>query len=295
MPYHLLLPLIAGFLYVIGTLFMKHATNGGMNSWTVAIAANFCASIFMSIFWGLGGNEVQLGLLWQPAVIGTLYVAGQVLILAAVSFGDVSVALPVASVKVIIVAAMMVFLTAVPPSASTWCAAVLASMGVFLINYVAPRSDKLRILYTVLLSVAGVTSFALFDICVQNWSPRWGTGRILPISFWCAGLLTFFLLPFSDSIKTIRSAPWKSLALSSTFIAGQALFMVYGLSRFGDAARMNVVYSLRGLWAVVLAWMFAKWFGGAEAELPRKIMVARALGAGLLVLAVVVMIVNGVG
>ena len=143
-----------------------------------------------------------------------------------------------------------------------------------------------------------MTAFALFDVCIQNWSPAWGTGRLLPCSFWCAGLLTIFMLPMlperQRSVRTkIATSAWKSLAISGTFIAGQAMFMVYGLSAYagqGDAAQMNVVYSLRGLWAVLLAWLFARQFGGAEADLPRNIMGGRLIGAILLVGAVVVTI-----
>jgi len=291
-PFHLLFPLTAGFLFVIGALFTKHASTNGVSPWTLAVVANFCAAAFFSVFWMLGGEPITPGLLWQPLLIGALYVIGQTLLLSAISFGDVSVAMPVASLKVIIVAAMMVFLTSEPPSLATWCAALLAALGVFLINYVAPKSDKMRILMTVATVIAGITSFALFDVCIQNWSPHWGTGRILPLSFWSAGLLSVFLLPKVDSLATIRSGPWKSVLFSGSFIGGQAMFMVYGLSTYGDAARMNVVYSVRGLWAVLLAWGFAKSFGGAEANLPPNIMIARVCGATLLVIAVIVAIVG---
>lgn len=293
MPYHLLFPFVAGILYVIGSLFAKRAAASGISGWSTAILANFCATAFMSVFWFLGGEPVDISLLWQPATIGLMYVIGQVLILAAITYGDVSVALPVASVKVIIVAAMVYLVTSVPPSKATWIAAILATVGVFLINFVAPKADKFRIMITVLLSVTGVTAFAAFDVCIQSWSNHWGTGRLLPISFWFAGTLTLFLLPKFDSLATLRSAKWGSLVMCGLLISGQALFMVYGLSAYGDAPRMNVVYALRGLWAVLLAWSFARWFGGAESQLGRKVMAARVFGAFLLVVGVIIAITAG--
>ena len=64
------------------------------------------------------------------------------------------------------------------------------------------------------------------------------------------------------------------------------MFLVYAISWHGDAARVNVVYSLRGLWGVLLAWWLAGWFGGAEKDTPTSIMLARLAGAILLVAAV---------
>ena len=73
-------------------------------------------------------------------------------------------------------------------------------------------------------------------------------------------------------------------------IALQALCIVFTLSNFGDAARVNVVYSLRALWGVGLAWIVAKIWGGSEAKLPTNVMTARFLGAGLLTVAVMLVV-----
>ncbi|MDA7865122.1 EamA/RhaT family transporter, partial [bacterium] len=62
---------------------------------------------------------------------------------------------------------------------------------------------------------------------------------------------------------------------------------------FGDAARVNVVYALRGLWGVALAWLAAKIWGGAEAEHTRSTMLLRVVGATILTSAVILAIVAG--
>ena len=65
------------------------------------------------------------------------------------------------------------------------------------------------------------------------------------------------------------------------------------LAQFGDAARVNVVYALRGLWGVALAWAVAHRWGGGEAALPHEVMLTRMAGALLLTAAVVLVIANG--
>ncbi len=74
--------------------------------------------------------------------------------------------------------------------------------------------------------------------------------------------------------------------IGSTLVAVQAMFLVYANAQYGDAARINVVYSLRGLWGVLFAWLLASWFGGSEKNTATTIMLARLGGALLLVAAV---------
>ena len=71
-------------------------------------------------------------------------------------------------------------------------------------------------------------------------------------------------------------------------MAIQAVSMSYSLSTYGDATRINIVYALRGLWGVLLAWMTARWFTANEAFLAPKVMLLRLVGAVLLTVAVVV-------
>ena len=225
---------------------------------------------------------------WQPLVIAIFYIGGQCGILAAVSLGDVSVATPVASSKVIIVSLFLMLLGVEAPSLTTWLSAILATAGVLLINFVVPSADYRRVFMTVILALAGASCFALFDISVQTWSPQWGTGRIVPVSYWMVGLLSLGLLPWVDRPRALlqKRLAWKSLSFGSLLVAIQAMFLVYAISWYGDAARINVVYSLRGLWGVLLAWLLADWFGGSEKNTPLSIMLARLAGAILLVAAV---------
>ena len=236
-------------------------------------------------------------LLWQPAVIATLYVCGQVFILSALKCGDVSVVTPVAGIKVLMVAGLLSLFSVRPPSATVWLAALLATLGIVLINFAMPRGGRKSVLIAVVLAISAALSFALFDVCLQAWSNNWGIGRLPPIMYWMVGLFSLALVPWFDKPSSLRAKPWKSLLIGSLFVALQATCLVYSLSVYQDAARINVVYSLRGLWGVgfawCAAWVFADWFGGQESELSSRTMVSRLCGASLLVIAVVMTILSG--
>ncbi len=250
--------------------------------------ANVLAALSFSAFWVFDGSLPEWHHFWQPLVIALFYIGGQIGILAAVSLGDVSVATPIASSKVIIVSMLLVVFGIESPTLATWIAVVLATGGVVLINFVVPATDHKRVFLTVGLALAGASSFASFDICVQTWSPHWGTGRMVPVAYWMVGVLSLGLLPWIDSPKKllVNKMAWRSLVIGSTLVAVQAMFLVYAIAQYGDAARINVVYSLRGLWGVLFAWLLASWFGGSEKNTATTIMLARLGGALLLVAAV---------
>jgi len=111
MPFHLLFPLAASVLLVFGTLFTNFSSRRGISTWTLIVVANFGGAICFSSFWLLGGTFPGWSSLWQPAIVAGLYVCGQILMLYSVSVGDVSVALPVASLKVVFVAALLASVT----------------------------------------------------------------------------------------------------------------------------------------------------------------------------------------
>lgn len=294
LPLYLAYPLTSSLLFTVGALLIKRATANGVSAWTLTLTANLCAAGVFSLFWPLGGQMAPLGMLWQPAVIAILYICGQVFLLSALTVGDVSVVAPVAGVKVLGVASLTYVFTETPPSNAVWLAAVLATVGIGLINFAMPKSGRRSVMITVALSVAAAASFALFDVCLQTWANNWGIGRLPPIMYWMVGLFSLVFLPFADTLSDLREKPWKSVLAGSAFSALQATCLVYSISIYQDAPRINVVYSLRGLWGVALAWFaawaFADWVGGDEGSLSPRTMVARMLGATLLVGAVVITI-----
>ncbi len=289
---HLLLPLLASLLFVCGLLFIKRSSGAGVGPWTITFLANEFAALLFSLLWFFGGPGQPWGLLWQPAIIAGLYILGLLFTFLAIERGDVSVAAPVFGVKVILVAFLLTLVGDQALPKNVWYAAALATAGIALIQWTG-QGHRRHVVLTICLACAAATSYASFDVLVQRWAPAWGAGRFLPIVYWIVGLLSLGFLPWVQWSKLREPAIRRCLVPGAMLIALQAVCIVLTLSVFGDAARVNVVYALRGFWAVVLAWAAAKLWGGSEAFLGRKTFLTRLAGAGLLTVAVVLAVLAG--
>lgn len=300
LPTHLLLPLLASLLFVCGLLFVKRATMAGISPWTITFMANQWAALLFSTLWFLGGDSQPMERLWQPAVIAILYVLGQVFTFSAIRFGDVSVATPVFGIKVVMVAFLMTILFHEVLSASVWWGATMATVGIALVQWSPRQKDgdlvggqtRGRMLLTIVLAVCAAFAFALFDVFVQTWAPAWGTGRFLPIVYWMVSVLSLVFLPVLQRDLIAKPEIRRVLIPGTFLIALQAVCLVSTLATFGDAARVNVVYAMRAMWSVILAWLVAITWGGSEALLPRQVMLARFLGAGLLTVSVILVVIS---
>lgn len=288
---HLLLPLLASLLFVSGLIFMKRAGAAGVGTATTLFVSNQCTAVCFSALWFLGGAGQPWSMLWQPAIIAFLYILGLLLTFLAINCGDVSIATPVFGVKVLLVAILLTFVGDTPLPMSVWYAVALATFGIAMIQWTG-RSNPKRVVTTILLAISASTAYAAFDVLVQRWSPAWGVGRFLPISFWFVGIFSFVLVPWVEWRSLRKPEIGAFLWPGSILLALQAICIVFTLSVFGDAARVNVVYALRGLWGVTLAWWVAKRWGGNEESLSRGVFLTRLCGAVLLTLAVVMAIVG---
>ncbi|WP_372895518.1 hypothetical protein [Stieleria sp.] len=294
--YHLLFPLAASVLFACGLLFLKRATLEGANPWTVSLVANLWAATLFSGFWFLESEPVNVWLLWQPALVAVFYISGQMGTFFAITHGDVSIAAPLFGIKVLLVAILATLIGGQSLPTAIWLAATLATIGIALVQWTGSGTHS-RIGYTILSAMVASTSFSIFDVLVQRFcsSPTaaWSSGRFLPIMFWfVASFSTVFLVGFQRE-KFAIPAVRRSLLIGGLLIGLQALCIVFTLSAFGDAPRVNVVYSMRGIWGVLLAWGAALIWGGSEADLSRKTMVFRLGGALLITISVVIAILFG--
>ncbi len=296
---HLLLPLLASLLFVCGLLFVKRTFSHGVSPWTVTFLANQWAALVFSSLWLLGGTMQPASMLWQPAVIASLYILGQVFTFSAVQHGDVSIATPVFGIKVVLVAFLVTVLFQEELTSRIWVGTVLATMGIALVQWNPPSHDpttespRPSAVLTIVLAILAAGAFACFDVLVQNWAPAWGPGRLLPIVYWMVGVLSLGFLPFVQTQKLRDRTILPMLLPGTLLIALQAVCLVFTLANFGDATRANVVYALRGMWGVLLAWYVAVKWGGNEATLPRKVMIVRVLGASLLTASVILVVLAG--
>ncbi|MEM8667164.1 MAG: EamA/RhaT family transporter [Planctomycetota bacterium] len=286
---HLLFPLLASLLLVGSLILINRASANGVGTFTVLFLVNVLSAAVFSVLWVIGGEIPAWTQFYQPLVIATLFMLGLMLTVLAVQKGDVSVATPVFGIKVLLVAMLLVLIERESLPNEIWLSAGLASIGIGLIQWTG-RHHPRRLLLTLFLASSAATCFANFDVLVQRWAPAWGAGRFVPITYWMVGALSFLMWPWVDfgSLR-IGNNRWL-VPIGAFLMAMQALCIVGSIAAFGDAARINVVYALRGLWGVTMAWLVAKKFGGEEASLSRGTIATRFCGAVLLTTAVVLVI-----
>jgi drug/metabolite transporter (DMT)-like permease len=295
LPLHLLLPLIAASVYVIGALLLKRAADLGADVWSTTRIINYTTALMATPLWLLGGTIPSASLWWQPAAAGMLFFAGQVFSLLALSTGDVSVATPVLGVKILLVALLTAVLIGDPIGARLWTAAALSTVAIALLNVTRAHPHR-RVGTTIVLAAFGATAYACFDVLIQKWSPLWGTGRFIPIAMACAAVYSPPLGWFDSRRRVSDDQP--SPAYTSFVRGGAACFAVQGLmfmssiSIYRHATSATVLYSSRGLWSVVAVWGIGHWFANREQHLGTRVLAWRLVGAILLMAALLMVLLD---
>jgi len=286
-PY--ILALLAGVLYAVAALLIKRSAEQGVGVWRIAFVSNITIAILFQSLWFLGG-ELPWHLWWQPVIIAFGFVAGQWLTFLSLERGDVSVATPVMGIKILLVAGFVTLFNGETLRPSMWVAAVLATIGIALLNRRGGAEHR-NVGFTIITAGMAAATFALFDVLVQNWSPAWGLGTFLPLSIGLGGILSLSFIPrFAGPLIQIPKPAWPWLIAGSLAMGLQSLIFVSTLAHWGQAAQANVMYSSRGLWSVLLVWVVGHWFRSREQLLGGQILGWRLAGAALMMAAIVLVL-----
>ena len=287
---HLLLPLLSSVLYVAAAMLLKRAADLGVGVWRTAFVGNIVGAALFTALLALGGPGQPWTMLWQPAVVALLLVAGQCLAYLSLTRGDVSIATPLLGVKNLLVAFFVTLVMAQPVPFRLWLAAALSTAAIILLNRgTAGRHHDLGL--TVVSAFCAAAAFALFDVLVQRWAHAWGVGVFLPVMNGFAALYSFALVPlFREPLRAISRRVWPWLLGGTLLIAVQAIFFIYTIAAFRNATQANIVYSIRGVWSVLLVWWFGRWFGSREQTLDRRTLSWRLVGAALMTAAIITVV-----
>jgi drug/metabolite transporter (DMT)-like permease len=286
---HLLLPFCSSVLVVLGLLCLKRAQERGVSTWTSIILVCWSSACVFPVLSLMGGTMQPAVMVWQPAIIGALFLAGQWFTFLAVARGDVSIAAPVLGVKVLIVPAASRFLVDEALLTRVWIAAAIAVAGIAFVQTRDATVDRSRILASVSYALLAACTMTLFDLLIQRWAPDWGAGYFLPIAFACAALYSLAFVPLADRPADLRRlGVIRPLAVGALLMTVQAIGMTLTLGLFGDATRVNIVYSLRGLWGVLLTWMLARQVNVSGLGPSHRTMVMRLIGAVLIGVSVLI-------
>ena len=286
---HLLLPFCSSVFVVFGLLNLQRAQQGGASTWTSMIVVCWASACVFPVLTVMGGTMQPATLLWQPAIIGALFLAGQLFTFLAVARGDVSVAAPVLGVKVLIVPALSPFFVDDELSSKVWIAAAVAVVGIGFVQARDKSIDRSKIVSAVGYALLAAFSMTLFDLLIQRWAGAWGAGYFLPIAFGFAALFSLAFVRLADRPSELRQrGVIRPLAIGCVLMAIQAIGMTVTLGLYGDATRVNIVYTLRGLWGVLLTWMLARHFAHTASLPGNRTMLMRLVGAVLIGVSVVI-------
>jgi len=285
-------PFAAALLYAFGAMVLKRSSQLGVGLWRTTFVANFIVAGLFSLLWLLGGPPVERELLWQPGVIAMCLFVGQISQFIALEKGDVSVAVPVFGLKVILVAFLTPLLIGETVGVKLWIAALLSVVGIASLNKKDQGKRPRGLGITLLAGGVGAVCFAVFDVLVQKWGPNWGAGRLLPCIFWINALLSCGLVfRFSAPLSAIPKQAWGWLGGGSVLLGTQSIIFVSTLAVYGKATSANIVYASRGLLSVALVWMIGHWFANTERDLGPGVLRWRLIGALLMMSAIVLVVV----
>lgn len=287
----IVLPFLASLIYVAAALFFKQASERGAGVLrSTAITNLFCGVAFNTLWW-LGGRIPEPTPWGQPALVGALFLAGQLLGFAAIKLGDVSVATPVMGVKVVLVALLVTLLIGTPVRPLLWGAAGLSSLGVLLVGRGGSGSTPGRAVLGVVFGLLAAVAFAFFDVLVQKWAPAWGAGRFLPVMM--SFVAVYSIVMMAVLRQPIRGPGGGALWAGAACMSTQAVLLITALALYHQATAINVAYSARGLWSVLAVWLVGGWFGNQERERGAAVLRGRLVGAALLLAAIVLAVIGG--
>jgi drug/metabolite transporter (DMT)-like permease len=288
-PLHLLLPLGAAVIFSLSSICFKRAFAEGAGITRSFVINNLVlGTIFLPALL-LDRRDVPWNQLWMPFVAGATFFAGHLANFTALRTGDVSLVAPLLGSKVIFVAIISAAFFGVPLRPEHWVAAVLTVVAVFTLG--VPEVKGRHLARTTGLTLLSGLCFGLCDSLVQKWAGGFGVFNFLPLLFASVALQSCFLIPtFRQPLSAMSRATWKWVAIASVLTAMQAMIIGSTIGIFHDATSVNVIYSTRGLWGVLLVWYIGHHFGNEERRDVGHRMIWRVLGAVLMMVAVLLAI-----
>ncbi|MDG1668084.1 MAG: hypothetical protein P8M62_06015 [Opitutae bacterium] len=269
----------AAALYASGSLQIKRAlTSGAQNRRAIAVTNIAMALWSLPLFFVSRGDfEFQA---WLTAVFaGIALFLGRILSVKALEVGDLSIVGPLLGMKTLLVAIFSFSTGQTELSPWLWAAAIAATAGVTLLQKGPAQLSKNRRLAALYAAGASIL-FASCDILVVEARGQLGIGWLSPTLFVTVALL----VPLLGKQRKPPEEAQKPLYLGAAIMGFQTSLVIFLIGYTGQAVLINIVYSSRALWTVIIDRFFGR---GDEVEAFFK---TRLLGAALLLTAIVIVI-----
>ncbi len=290
LPISLLLAAIAGLGYSLGAFVSKRALHEGMGVLRLAFISNWLfVLVFILPLIGSGLHISSKAQLYQPVITGIFFFLGQVFTFTAIRLGDVSLQTPVMGTKAVFVVLIAILAGTEVITAEIGMAAVVSALAVALLGFSGVKGGRTAL--TISMALLSSLFFAVSDTLVGVYGREFGTESFLFLAMMTNALLSMGLIFFFRAPLTRSTRPQFLWTLAAgLFMAAQALLINWTLSEFGNVSSINILYSTRGLWSVVLAVPLALSLAIPTPQLTRRLLIQRLIGAALMSVSIVLVI-----
>lgn len=279
---------LAALGYAVAASFSKRALGQGAGVLRLAFVANWLFLPVFALF--LIGKEFTFPLsqLGYPLLTGLFFFLGQIFTFAAIRLGDVSLQTPVMGTKAVFVVVIALILGTESITKPMLLAAVLSMLGVALLGFSGGGAKRVGM--TLGLALLSSLFFATSDTMMGFYGSQFSAPVYMFIAMIANALLSLILLPFFQGpLRAIPKPAWTWMVLAGLLMAGQALLLAYTITRYQNVAVVNVIYSTRGLWSVLIGVLLVHYLGSPVTHGVRRIVLLRLSGAALMCAAIAVL------
>ncbi len=295
--YYYIFPLASAIFFVLASLCWKKALEDEGAFTRIFFLSNLIMACCVSSLLFFNEEMPDWDYVHIPLSSGVFAFLGSVMAFLALRYGDVSVITPLMGSKAIFVAILVfLFLDEAVPG-MWWMAAILAALAVWLLGQGHLPGRRQRSALTATISLLSALFFAFCDMFAQQGAANFGTIPYLVMNSFMIAAGSVVVVPLFRAPLTALSRKtllWTTLA---SFFSSIQYLLLYGvISEFGRATAMNILYSSRGVWSVVLVWLLSSCFGYQEGKKAGpQAMRKRLLGAFLLLVAIILVLIEDLG
>lgn len=254
------LPLIGAILHpLLGWCIQKGTFHGVRLSVIVAIANLVTAFIFFLYLSPTGGWKIS-GRDWWAIGNGVFFFLGQWFSIQSVKTGDLAVHSSALGMKVVIVGFFSMLVGLEPSSWSLVCGVLLATVAIFLVSGGSAEGWRTHRV-TVGLTLVACLFFGINDFLTGWQSREIGAARWLILMMSTSGVISIgFLFRRGKQLAMLARNPriTKFVVGAGLLLGLQALVVNLAFSRYGQPTLSNVVFSSRGLMAVLFLYFIGR-------------------------------------
>lgn len=285
--------LISAVVYSLSALFLKRSAAEGAGLIRTIFVMNWLRLLAVLPLLLINYEVVDWSMWVWPLAASIAYFLAISLVLIGIKTGEVSVQTPILGTKVLFATVFAMMVIGVHVSKSLWIGASLSFLAIFILGI--PTMMKSRVSFVAVLYALGGSMFlGLTDVLIAKGAPLFGEFPFLVAMAVFLCLESFLLMPFFKKglVKTPQKA-WKWLLIGCLLMAIEeaAMFAVLGFS--GKVTSINVVYSSRGIWSILLVVFIGHWFGNEEKRVGKRTMISRMTAAIILTAAIFIILNQG--